>query len=251
MKAWIVKLLSRRRTWMLVGVPVCLLIAISSVASVSFVPPSVRSKSLGYSVAGMQLYVAPHGGLLTNQRTNVPQKFIQQAITLADQVSSPQLRDAIAVRAGIPAHQLAVDGPINVDTSVFAQQPTGEKRSMQILVQNAQYRVQVNEDVALPEIGVTAQAPSSAEATRLALATQNALSSYLTSIETRSGTPRVERLVVSALSPISISDKSKGLANVAGLTFLLSFALWAGVVVALMAIVRDVRRLNVIRRRTA
>lgn len=122
---------------------------------------------------------------------------------------------------------------------------------MQILVQNAQYRVQVNEDVALPEIGVTAQAPSSAEAARLAIATQNALSSYLTSIETRSGTPRVERLVVSALSPISISDKSKGLLNVAGLTFLLSFALWAGVVVALMAIVRDVRRLNVIRRRTA
>ena len=48
--------------------------------------------------------------------------------------------------SGIPARQIAVDGPINVDTSVFMRQPPGEKRSMQIIVQNASYRVTVNED---------------------------------------------------------------------------------------------------------
>ena len=146
MKARISKVLSKRRTWLLVGVPVCVLVAISSVASISLFPPSVRGKSLGYAVAGLQLHVSPPGGLVNNQPTNVPQNFIQQAITVADQVSSPQLRNMIAMYSGIPARQIAVDGPINVDTSVFMRQPPGEKRSMQIIVQNASYRVTVNED---------------------------------------------------------------------------------------------------------
>ena len=243
MKARISKVLSKRRTWLLVGVPVCVLVAISSVESISLFPLSVRGKSLGYAVAGLQLYVAPPGGLVNNQPTNVPQNFIQQAIAVADQVSSPQLRNMIAMYSGIPARQIAVDGPINVDTSVFMRQPRGEKRSMQIVVQNASYRITVNEDVALPEIGVTAQAPTPDKAARLANATQLAVSSYLTGIETRSRTPLANRLSISPLSPISISDDStKGLANLAALTFLVSFALWAGVVVAVMAILRELRR---------
>jgi hypothetical protein len=245
MTARISTALSKRRTWLTVGGAVCVLVAISSVASISFFPPSIRGKLLGYAVAGQQLYVGPPGGLVTNQPNNVPQNFIQQAITVADQVASPQLRNMIAMYSGIPARQIAVDGPINVDTSVFTQQPPGEKRSMQLLVQNAPYRVTVTEDVALPEIGITAQAPRPVEAVRLASATQGALSSYLTGIETRSGTPLADRLSITPVSPMSITDDStKGLANVAVLTFLVSFALWAGVVVAMNAIVRDLRRLG-------
>jgi hypothetical protein len=245
MKAWISRLLGKRRTWLLLGIPVCVVVAISSLASISLFPLSVRGKSLGYAVAGVQLYVGPRGGLVNNQPTNVPQNFIEQSVAVADQMSSPQLRDMIATYSGIPANQIAVDGPIDLNSSIFDQQPPGEKRSMQLLVQKAPYRVTVDEDVALPEIGVTAQAPTPAQAARLASATQIAVSSYLTGIETRSKTPLVNRLSVSSLGPVAVSDHSrKGLINVAVLSFLVSFGVWAGVVVALMAVLRDLRRLR-------
>ena len=245
MKGLLSRLVRKRRVWLLLGLPICAVIAISSVASISVFPPKVSGKSLGYAVAGIDLYVAPEGGLVNNQKTTVPQNFIEQTIALGAQMASPQLRDMMATSAGIPPDQLAVDGPLDLNQSIFQQQPDGEKRSSQILVQNAPYRVTINQDLALPEIGVTAQAPTPNEAIRLASASETVLSTYLAGIETRSETPRIERLQVSSLGPIALSDDSRsGVANVAVLTFLLSFALWSGLVVALMAIVRDLRKLR-------
>jgi hypothetical protein len=245
MKGWVSRLVRRRRFWLLAGVPVCLLIAISSVASVSLFPPAVRGKSLGYAVAGMQLYVAPPGGIVNNQPTDVTENLVGQAFALADQMSSPQARSLIASNSGLPENQIAVDGPLDLDQSIFQSEPDGPKRSSQIIAQNAPYRVTITEDTALPEIGVTAQAPTPTEAVRLASATQAATSSYLTGIETRSRTPRAARMAVSSLGPISLSDtSSKDLPNVAVLTFLIAFALWSGLVVATMATTRDVRRLR-------
>jgi hypothetical protein len=245
MRAWISRLIRRRRTWLFLGVPVCVLLATLSVASVSLVPPKVSGKGLGYATAGMDLYVGPRGGLVNNQPIDVTNNLIVQAYALADQMSSPQIRSLIASRAGIAASKLAVDGPLDLNESLFLTFPDGEKRSSQIIVQNVPYRVTIDEDTALPEISVTAQAPTPSEAVRLASATQAAASAYLAGIETRSRTPVAVRLGVSPLGPIAVSDDStKGLANLAVLTFLVAFALWSGLVVTIMTVARDVRRVR-------
>ena len=124
---------------------------------------------------------------------------------------------------------------------MFQQQPDGEKRATQILVQNAPYRVTIDEDTALPEVGVTAYAPSPGQAVRLAGATKAALVSYLNDIETSSGIPPAQRLAASSLGPVFVSDDSgKDLLNVAVLTFLVSLTLWSGLVLAVTAVLRDI-----------
>jgi hypothetical protein len=244
MKARMSGVIRSRRLWLAFGVPVSALVVLCTVASVSIFPPAVQGSSLGYAVATTQLYIGPPGGLVNTLTTDVPQQFIEQGIALADQMASPHLRDVIAANSGIAASRIAVDGPLDLNTSVFSQEPDGPKRSSQITVQNALYRVTVGEDTALPEISVTAQAPKPSQAVRLANASQAALSTYLTGIETASGTPPIDRLGVSSLGPVLVSDESSGLVNVAVLTFALSLALWSGLVVAITAIVRDVHRLR-------
>jgi hypothetical protein len=230
-----------RRRWVLAGIPVAALVALCSIASVSLFPLKVHSKRLGYAVAGVELYMAPPSGLVSNLQPRLTENVVTQAFALADEMSSPELRDLIASRAGIPAGRLAIDGPLDVDESIFALFPDGPKRASQIVVQNARYRITISEDTALPEISVEAQAPTVSEAVRLAAATQVAAGSYLSAIETRSRTPHELRLLVSPLGPISVSDKTKGVTNLAVLTFFLAFTLWAGLVTAALAIVRDTR----------
>ena len=185
-KARMSKLMASRRLLLAAGVPVSALVALCSVASVSVFPPAVSGKSLGYAVASAQLYLGPRGGLVNTGLADAPQLFIAQGIALADQMSSPELRGLMATNSGIPASRIAVDGPIDVNESIFQQEPDGQKRASQITVQNAPYRVTIDEDAALPEISVTAQAPAPGQAVRLARAAQVALSSYLTRIRTTS-----------------------------------------------------------------
>lgn len=245
MRAGIAKLILSRRTLLVVGIPVSALVALCSVASVSFFPPAIRGSSLGYAVARMQLYVGPNGGLVDTQLSDVPQQSINQAIALADQMGSPRIRNLIAANSGIARDQIAVDGPLDVYQSVFDEEPDGEKRASQVVVQNARYRVIINEDTALPEIAVTAQAPTSREAVSLASATRVAVSSYLSGIETASKTPVRDRLGVSSVGGVFVSnDSTSGIANLAVLTFVVSFALWSGLVLSAWAIVHDVRRLR-------
>jgi hypothetical protein len=234
-----------RRILLAAGVPVSAFVALCALASVSVFPPAVHSRALKYAVAKTLLYVGPSDGFGNTNPKDIPQQFIDQSIVLAFQMASPELRHLIAVNSGLAASRIAVDGPVDLNESVFQQEPDGPKRAMQILVQNAPYRVTVDEDLVLPEIGVTAQAPTSGQAVRLASGVQAALSSYLTGLETTSQTPAVERLVVSALGPVFVTDGSSGdLVNIAVVTSVLAFVLWCGLVFSVTAVVRDIRRLR-------
>jgi hypothetical protein len=234
-----------RRILLAAGVPVSAFVALCAVASVSVFPPAVHSKSLKYALAKTLLYVGPSDAFGNTQPKDVPQQFIDQSIVLAFQMASPELRQLIAAKSGIAARRIAVDGPVDLNESVFEQEPDGPKRATQILVQNAPYRVTVDEDLVLPEIGVTAQAPTPGQAVRLASGVQAALSAYLTGLETTSQTPVAERLDVSALGPVFVTDGSSGdVVNIALLTSLLAFTLWCGLVFSVTAIVRDIRRLR-------
>ena len=243
MEGWLSRLVRRRRVWLVLGLPVCAVIAISSVASISLFQPEVSGKSLGYAVAGIDLYLGPEGGLVNNQKTNVP-------------TSSSSRRSRSPLRWGVrtAGHDREIFGhprapdcgrwSPDLNQSVFG---TAARRGEALLPDSRAERslpLTVNEDLALPEIGVTAQAPTPTEAIRLASASQVALGTYLTGIETRSSTPRVSGCRCPPWGRSrSLTTRRRALAMLRS-TFLLSYALWSGLVVALMAIVRDLRKLR-------
>lgn len=237
-------LLARRRVWLALGLPVAAFVALTTVASVSVFPPSITRKPVTVATASKQLYVMPPDALGNALPNYAPSQYLQQTIALADQLSSPEVRGLIAREAGIRQRLLAVDGPDPTYLSIFQREPSGEKRATQILVEGAPYRVTIDEDLVFPQIGVTAQAPTTNDAVKLALATQLAIGSYLTRVETSAQTSPAQRLEVQSLTPLSVSGgSSTGLVNVAGLAFLISLVLWSGLVIAATAVVRDVRSL--------
>lgn len=242
MRARLTRLLTRRGLWLLMGGPVAAFVALLTVASVSLFPPGIKHRSLAYYKASTQVYVMPDGALGNSLLKLSPTAFTGQSITLANIMSSPELRNTVAHDAGVDPNLLAVDMPIPSYLPIAEQEPPGEKRASQIVEEGDPYRLTVDINLSLPAIGLTAQAPSSGLAQRIVQAAQTGLTSYLTNVEASASTPESLRLHVRSLGPITVAaDDSGGLANVAGFAFLITLALWCGLVVAGFGLLHNLR----------
>lgn len=242
MRARIARLLTRRGLWLALGGPVAAFVALCTVASVSVLPPSVTHSSLAFFRATTQVYVMPPGAVGSSLVQSSPTAFTGQSITLANVMSSPELRNAVARDAGIDPDRLAVDAPIPSYLPLAAQEPPGAKRATQIIDEGDPYRLTIDTNLTLPAIAITAQAPSAATAVRIAAAAQEGLAAYVTRTEASAGTPTSLRLQVRSLGPISVAgDDAGGLANVAGFAFILTLTLWCGLVITAFNVGRSVR----------
>ena len=249
MKSLVLRLVTSRRVWLLVGLPIAAYVALSAVANVSLLPPEIKGRNLGVVTARTQLYVLPHAQLYTTPpeplADTVWTQSAEQATVLANLLTSPDMRTAIARDAGIDARRLAVDGPISADLPNTDIWPAGEKRANQIVAESALYRLTIDANPSAPVIGIAAQGPTATQAVRLAEGTRTALSSYLTSLQTKAHVPVAQRPGVSALGAVAVSgDSSGGPRNVATLTFIVSLTLWIGLVYTFAAVARDIRRLR-------
>lgn len=219
--------------------------AVCVVCSVSLIPPAIHSKHLAYNLATTQLYVMPSGTTGNADPFADPAQFTGESLVIANLMSSPELRNLVARRAGIAPSQLAVDAPVPSYLPIAAQEPTGAQRSTQIVAERDPYRLTIDATQSLPTIGITAQASNPAVARRIAAAAEPALSSYLTSVEAAASTPRDQRMVVRSAASVSVApDSSGGLPNVAGFAFMVALALWVGLVLSVSALARDLRVLG-------
>jgi hypothetical protein len=235
LRSLIPKRLGNRRFWIVAGLPVAGLAALTTLVSISLMPPSVHRKSLAHSFASSQVYVsAPANPKVAPALSYL---FGPWADVLAEEMTSPEVRGLIASKAGIPVNQLAIDGPVSPNLQRTQQEPTGEKRSSQLVIEGARYRIELNTDPDLAAIGISGEAPTPAGAIRLVRAAEVAVNSYLTHAEERSGTPPKARLVVNPLAPVVLSGGAGG-HTLTVLVFVIVFVLWAG----LIALVDKLRR---------
>jgi hypothetical protein len=206
-----------------------MLSAAASVGSLRLGPPFFLKKALAASSAHATVFVDGPAELSS------PKISVEAATTagetLADLLPSPGLRRLIAGTARIPFSQLAVDGPVANDLQRTQQEPTGEKRSNEILSEGALYRLTIDDDYASPVLDVSAQAPSPHAAAALADAVSVALNRYLSNLELSTGVPARDRLRVDQSAPaVGDSPGHSGIAQVAFLTFLFVLLVWCGLV---------------------
>jgi len=232
-----------RRLWLAVGIPVAGLAGLSTVASISFLPPSMHPRSIAYAIASSELSVqTPLSSGNTPDLSNL-YPLPQWAAVLAEEMTSPKLKTLIAHDAGIPVGQLAIDGPIALDLQRTQQEPTEQKRSYQLLSEGDLYRVTLDTDINIAAVTITAQAPSQSAARELVLAVDRAGAAYLTGVEESAGTPPGDRVQVAQLQPVVITGGSGG-HTVGALVFLIVYILWAGLVLLGDKLIRDVRGLG-------
>lgn len=246
MKALLWLAVRSRRLWLLAGVPVAALVALSSVAHVSLLPFAAKDKNLAFATARTQLDVLPPGQLVNAPPSaygaSDPTNSTAQATVLANLLTSPELRAGIARAADIEPRYLAVDGPIPGDQPLAQIEPAGEKRANQITTESDPYRITVDMSQSLPVMGITVKAPTTGTAVRIAAATRTALRAYLSSLATQAKLPAAQRIDVQSLAGIDVTGRSSaGVASVAALVFVLSLVLWTGAVYAFAAVARDLR----------
>ena len=154
-------------------------------------------------------------------------------------VSRPVL-DAIGRRAGLPSDQISGVARTTADVPIPLMEPGSEERASQIRDSRAPYRLELQSDPTEPLFTVYSEAPTSAQALRLANAAVLGLEDYLRGLAKRQGfderaLPQLRQLG-SARGGVT---NSKAAIVIGALTFVTAFALSF---VALFAVVRRRRR---------
>lgn len=217
--------------------------AVSSVATVHVLPPSIALKQVAYSTATSQFYIASRQALSNSGVSGG--LYSAHAEALADVMTSPELRADIAAAAEVPASRLAIDGPVANNLQRTQQEPTEQKRSNQILTEGDPYRVTLDDDPATSVIAVTAQAPTEDAAIALADGAGRGLAAYLIRLQRSSRINAADGVEVNQLAPAVATPPSlRGDVQVAGFTFAAVLFLWILLVRAVSRRVSDVRTLR-------
>ena len=228
--AYILSELWRRRAWVAVGVAVAGVAALSSIASISLLPPSLKHKPIGFSTAHLQILVDTPQSALGDAQTDV-RSLDQWTPILAQTMTSETALGYVARVAGIPAGEISTEPPLWSNLQRSQQEPTAEKRASQILAENFVYRLTFDESAELPTIGVTAQAPTASAANALANAVPRGFGAYLEAVQGTSGIPPSRRIRLRALSTATGSPVgARADVEVAGVVFTLVLVLWCGLV---------------------
>lgn len=227
-----------RRLWILFGLPVAALAALSTLFTVSLLPPSVHKTQVAYAIASSDLYLNAPTGPSSAPALTYYYGLPQWSEVLAEEMTSPELKGLIARTAGIPVKQLAIDGPIAYDLQRTQQEPTGEKRSSQLLTEGDPYRIELDTNVDFAAIGISGRAPTPGAAFKLVRASEVAIRGYLLRTQQAAGLSPKLRLVVADLAPIVLAGGSGG-HTMTAMVFVIVFLLWTGLVVLVAKLRRE------------
>jgi hypothetical protein len=242
--------LRRQRLWLAVGVIVASFCAASRFASISVLPPSIHPKQVARSTASTQVLAGGASSTTYGSTYGLPDRYLgnysPRAEAVADIAASPQIRNDIARRTGLPASQINMTGPLWQDLQRAQEWATGQKRADQIVGELKPYQVTINNDSTAvpfaPVFNVVTEAPTTGDAARLARAVPVALDNYLRNLQNSTGIAKSGRYSVSQLSPVVVSPAKKAqLVNVGVFVFVSVFLLWCGLVLAVSSVMRDLR----------
>jgi hypothetical protein len=222
--ALVLRELLRRRRVLAVGVLVAALTAVLSVYHLDGL--GLKPRSLQYSSATTQVFVDTPSSVLGNLTQALP-PLQARATVYANFMASPSVLQLIGEKAGIPGDQIYAAGPIDPLVPRIVQEPTAVQRNVEITGEATPYRLNFNDDPNLPQIGIYSQAPTTAEAVRLAEASVQALKQYLAGLQSSENIPPQSRAVIRQLGSANghVVDGGIGKA-LACIVFLSVFLFW-------------------------
>jgi hypothetical protein len=235
------KALWRNRLWFAIGILVATAAAIISVYSVSLWPPTLTSRTNEFATASTQILVDTPNSSFANLEEEVdPLNY--RAGVFARFLASPEAINLIAREAGLPANAIEAQPPYEQGQPLFAIEPTAEKRSTQIIGERALYRLRFENNPNMPLISVYSQAPTDAEAKRLADAAPAALQNYVMGIQKTQKTPAKRRVTLRQLGDANGGTVNAG-ANLqlALLVFFVVLVFWSLLLIPAHTILRGWR----------
>jgi hypothetical protein len=235
------KTLWQRRGLLALGAVIAVIAAVFSVYRVGFLPPSLSNRSNVFATASTEILVDTHDSSFADIANDIT-PLATRAGVFARFLQSPAALTLLADDTNLPVYALDVRGPVDSNLPVQDQQPTAERRSSEIIGEDRVYRLRLENNPILPLISVFAQAPSQAEAVRLANAAPRALRTYVKRIQAAQNTPPVRKVDIRQLGLAQGGVVNKGAdVQIAALVFLAVFGGWCILLIPAQTIARGWR----------
>jgi hypothetical protein len=146
-------------------------LGLSTAYSVSLFAPGIHAKPLEFATAGTRLLVDSRQSALADVHA-ATDPLVTRAAVYTELLASPAMKDRVAREASIPPDRLAsVSHVASLYLTRSDKEPSAEERGNQIADEDKRYRLFVESEPLLPAIRIATQAPTVAEAERLAEAT--------------------------------------------------------------------------------
>lgn len=231
----------RRRLIAFAGISaaVALLAAVLSVCRISLLPPQVAMRELQAGAGVAHIMVDPPGR--EGRRLGVAgfESMAKRASLLANLLSSPPVLDRIAARMGIERDDLMAEAEITEGMPSALLEPNDERRANEILHARDPYRLDIQPEPTLPLIDVYAQAPTAAEAKRLADVVAVSGNRQIRSVAERDGVAAAEEVRLRQVGPAGGGQLDPTApAKIFALTFMVVF----GACFGLLFLVAEARR---------
>ncbi len=163
-------------------------------------PPKLEPRTVALGVASKQILLDLPRPAAVNLRAKIS-SHVGRTGALLQVLTSVRLERAIARASGIPARLITTEGPHPVPPGVQNVVRPSEARSAEVLDETTTYRLRFKAPSTLPLVTVRAQAPTPAEAARLADATYVALREYVAGLRAELGTDPRRPIVLRDMGP--------------------------------------------------
>lgn len=218
---------------------IALALAGASVSRVSVLPPKLEQRD--FQTAGATTHV-----LIDLDRSRITDRdalwdyfntLETRAGALAQLMASATGVKYIGRRAQVPPDEIAAVAPITAGVVDVLREPGSEQRARQILLEKKPYRLEIQSRPDGPVLDIYSQAPSTAQAERLADASIEGLRDYLRALASRRGAGPDIPVHLNQLGRARGAVLTPGMElKVATLTLLLAFAVAYGGLRGLVAI---------------
>jgi hypothetical protein len=228
--ALVLRELSRRRGLMALGVLIAAIAAIFSVYRLE--GGRLKARSLQYSAATTQALVDARSSALDNLSEPF-EPLSARAAVYANFMASPAVLKLIGEQVGLSGEQIYAAGPVNSNQPRVVQEPTDVKRNVQITGETVPYRLNFENQIALPTINIFSQAPTTREAVALADAAVVGLQKYVAEQAAAERIPPKKQVEIRQLGTAHGAVVNGGISrSMLLLTFIGVFVLWCVLVLA-------------------
>ncbi len=181
----------RKRPLIAASAVFAFVVAIWSVAHVSILPPRIESRSLEMATAATHVVVdKPRSTILDlREDTYSLEALRQRAVLLGNVAANGDVRDAIALHAGVPSDELQIEPPLTPDQPRAVVASSDRKHATDLLASTDQYRLTIEANATVPVLDIYAQAPDAESAALLANTAVHQLRQYLTELAASERTP--------------------------------------------------------------
>lgn len=203
--------------------------------AIGLFPPKLKSGDLAVAAASTHVFIDSPPPSVVHRREYPVSELIRRGELLGRLMTSPPALERIGRRSGVPPDLIAASAHSTASVPRALTEPGSEQRASDIQREGLPYKLEVQARQTTPIIDVFTQAPSTAEAKRLADAAVSGLDDYLR------GSPDRQRFAQGGQLRLRQLGRARGgLVNagipvaIAILTFIVAFALSCGALLYLI-----------------